>query len=68
MAKKLAEPEPVAFEGLQLKQVSELDLQAVGASVWLFMKRRDGSIVRVWISHPDRDQVPLKVVVEVENR
>jgi hypothetical protein len=69
MAKKhaIVEPEPVPFDGLQLKQVSDLDIQAVGASVWVFMKRKDGGIVRVWISHPSRDQVPLKVQVEVED-
>ena len=69
MAKKHAtvDPEPVPFDGLQLKQVSDLDIQAVGAAVWVFMKRKDGSIVRVWISHPSRDDIPLKVTVEVED-
>lgn len=60
-------PEQVPFEGLQLQTVSEIDIQAVDASVWVFMRRKDGSIVRVWISHPTRDGVPLKVTVEVED-
>jgi hypothetical protein len=68
MAKKtVADPEPVPFDGLQLKAVSEVDIQAVNAAVWIAMRRKDGSIVRVWISHPSRDEVPLKVTVEVED-
>ena len=55
------------FEGLQLKDVAEIDLQVVGLSVWLFMKRRDNSIVRVWISQQDRSDKPLRVTVEVED-
>ncbi len=69
MPKKSAtvEEQQVPFDGLQLKSVSELDMQAVGAAVWIACRRKDGSIVRVWISHPSRDEVPLKVTVEVED-
>ena len=66
--KPVADPEPVPFEGLQLKAIAEVDIQAVRNAVWLFMKRKDGGIVRVWISHPSRDDVPLMVRVEVEDR
>jgi hypothetical protein len=66
MGKQTPAAEPVPFQGLQLKHIEEIDLQQVNGAVWLFMKRRDGTIVRIWISHPDR--VPLKVTVEVEDR
>lgn len=68
MANKRATVEPqVPFDGLQLRGIEEIDIQAVDAAVWVFMKRKDGGVVRVWISHPSRDGVPLKVSVEVED-
>lgn len=65
--KKAIADEPVPFDGIQLKTVTEVDIQSVRNAVWLFMKRKDGGIVRVWISHPSRDDVPLTVSVEVED-
>jgi hypothetical protein len=64
--KHSAVEEPVPFQGLQLKQIAEIDMQSVGNGIWLFMKRKDGSIVRVWITDPRRDQ-PLHVTIEVED-
>jgi len=68
MAKKrIPDPAPRIFEGLILQDVAEVDIQVVGPSVWCFMRRKDGSIVRVWINNPDATVTgPLRVVVEGE--
>lgn len=62
---KTYDVEEVPFQGLQLHAV-EVEIAPMGASVWCFMKRADGSIVRCWISHPSNDGVPLRVWVETE--
>lgn len=60
--------EEIPFSGLELHAIDEFNLEPVGASLWLAMRRRDGSIVRVWISHPVERTTPLKVTVEVEDQ
>jgi hypothetical protein len=66
MAKKNATEPQREFEGLNIRDVEEVELQIVNTSVWVFMKRFNGSIVRVWIRNPDRTtDVPPQVTVEV---
>ena len=67
-AMKYAAEPAVLFSGLVLKDIAEIEIQPVHGSVWAFMRRRDGSIVRVWVSRPDaeRSLEPLKVTVEAE--
>ena len=60
--------EQVPLNGLELRDIAELDIEAVGGCVWVHLRRRDGTIVRIWISRPDveRSSLPLKISVEAE--
>jgi hypothetical protein len=52
---RLDEPTtPERFAGLELQAVQEVEIQQVGPCVWVFLKRQDGSLLRVWIGPPAR--------------
>lgn len=67
-SKNAAVQEQVPFDGLSVTNVAEVDIQQVNGSVWVFIRRTNQSIVRVWIGNPDRTvETPLRVTVEAED-